>query len=288
MQGHAEGKPIKRTHAKMRLCFIESPFTTKSEYQAWLDVEDAGYQAHLLKKARSRAFGLQQSLTASIANMPVGKPLRVERRIYWGNEYTVRDLRPWKESHNISHVCNTAHHSAAVGLSDAEKLSGVEYLELPMLDDTRICNSDATRQQTIALLRQAIEWVDDHYEQGGTVLVNCQAGRNRSGATLLGWLLKRRRSATRPAHDECQRFISYLRELNPDCLQNDALIECAMVAVGLEPFDAVPTLQLQQAAAEQELVSRSGSADEVEESCDPFEWMDAGSHLPSVASVLVV
>ena len=113
MSLHQMSTPRRQTHP-MRLSFVASPFTTKAEYQAWIEAEDADYQTHLLKKARSRAFSSQQTLTAAaIANLPAGKPLRVEKRIYWGNEYTVRDLQPWRDVHNISHVVNTAHHAAA-------------------------------------------------------------------------------------------------------------------------------------------------------------------------------
>ena len=116
--------------------------------------------------------------------------------------------------------------------------------------DGPVCNDPQTRASAIASLRRAIDFIDEQRTAGRNVLVNCQAGLNRSGATLLGHLLRRRGAST---PEEATVIVHELRERKPAGLANPDLLECAMEVVGLPPFgpDAEWALFPQRAARRQ-------------------------------------
>jgi len=166
-------------------------------------------------------------------------------------------------------------------------------MELPMLYDPTICESEMRQQATV--------YVEEALEKGGIVLVNCQVGKNRSGATICSVLLRRRPSkGTASADGEARHLVQELRTLKAqagftDALANDALVACAMLAIGVKPLDEA-SLQQPQARQEAQLLatapsivttSRDDSVDTDAEEFDPLEMVDADAARPVVGASAV-
>jgi len=212
--------------------FTASPICTKFEYEQWLDDEKralADYERFVQRQAESARAEATTAGGTKVAQQ-AGKPTFVERGLYWGDAASIYNLDVWRELLGISAVMNTASNIVEI----ADRLPGVEYCEEPMLDGP-VCSDEQQRSAAIASLQRALDFVEAKRQNGGTVLVNCQAGLNRSGATLLGHLLRRRGAST---HEEAVKVVHELRERKPAGLANPDLLECAMEVAGLPPIAA--------------------------------------------------
>ncbi|CAE7556503.1 unnamed protein product [Symbiodinium pilosum] len=141
----------------------------------------------------------------------------------------------------FTHLCNAA--SQAVPLTLDERAEDVAYLDLEMRDEEGMQPGTGTWRWTCQSLLRAVAFVDSAVLSGGTVLVNCFAGMNRSGAILLSWLLMHRNDGKKSLGFTAEGATSYLRSLEPFALNNQSLLECALaVAMGDEQWLA-PSVQ---------------------------------------------
>jgi hypothetical protein len=153
--------------------------------------------------------------------------------VWWGDADAVERLPFWQDKRiatdvpATTHVCNCA--STAVC---AQQHESVHYLNLPMLDvgPPLMTPEKPLWQETADRLREAVEFVEAACSAGGTVLVNCYAGQNRSGAVLLAWLLMHRGSCDLGSSPEAA--FGHLKSIEREAVVNASLRRCAFEVAG--------------------------------------------------------
>eukprot|EP00929_Paragymnodinium_shiwhaense_P115757 TRINITY_DN8482_c0_g2_i2.p2 TRINITY_DN8482_c0_g2~~TRINITY_DN8482_c0_g2_i2.p2 ORF type:complete len:223 (-),score=44.58 TRINITY_DN8482_c0_g2_i2:177-845(-) len=153
--------------------------------------------------------------------------------IWWGNAASVERLAHWQQRRKeeglplITHVCNTAANAVHVPLE--ERVDGVEYLDLEMLDAPNMLPTGEYWHINKPQLEKALSFVEDAFAKGGIVLVNCQMGQNRSGAVLLAWMLTHKCTKTeKPLDFTVPGAQEYLRFIKPGALNNNSLVDLAL------------------------------------------------------------
>eukprot|EP00439_Symbiodinium_sp_Y106_P061293 s3962_g9.t1 len=152
--------------------------------------------------------------------------------VWWSDADGARRLQHWQEKRSLSglplftHVCNAA--AQAVPLTLDERVADVSYLDLDMRDEEGMTPGTGTWLCARRDLHRAVTFVEAAIASGGTVLVNCFAGMNRSGAILLAWLLLHRESDGTCLGFTADGAASHLRSLEPFALNNQSLLECAL------------------------------------------------------------
>jgi protein-tyrosine phosphatase len=115
------------------------------------------------------------------------------RKVYWGSESDARS--PPAE---ITHLFNLAGpsdipSSSACTILEEERKAGIEYFELPLVEEFSATSSAYKKMEH--WIRHAVAWIDKSLqlstsERPSNVLVCCLSGENRSAAVLLAWLLQ--------------------------------------------------------------------------------------------------
>ncbi|CAE8734493.1 unnamed protein product [Polarella glacialis] len=152
--------------------------------------------------------------------------------VWWGDADSVRRLGHWQQQREaeglprITHVCNTA--ANAVPLPVEQRVEQVSYLDLEMLDAPDMQPGTGLWACSIRDLRFAVTFVEAAVASGGVVLVNCFAGHNRSGATLLAWLLLHRDASGSSLGFTPEGALRHLRSMEPHALNNERLKDCAL------------------------------------------------------------
>lgn len=165
--------------------------------------------------------------------------------LWWGDRDSVQGLDRWQKLRElkglarITHVCNLAAQPNAVPIPLDDRVEGVSYLDLEMLDAPDMEEGWGLWARSERDLRIAVGFVDKVVSDGGVVLVNCYAGQNRSGAVLLAWLLTHRTSSGAGLGFTEAGALSHLRAIEPQVLNNKKLELCALqVAAGGQNLDA--------------------------------------------------
>lgn len=91
---------------------------------------------------------------------------------FW-NQHLLSDLRV----RAVVNMCDEAYGPAAF-----YKESGIEQLYLPTVDHI---------EPTVEDMKTAVQFIDHNVQQGKKVLIHCMAGRGRSAAVAMAWLLYR-------------------------------------------------------------------------------------------------
>ncbi|OLP89686.1 hypothetical protein AK812_SmicGene28819 [Symbiodinium microadriaticum] len=152
--------------------------------------------------------------------------------VWWSDAHGARRLQHWQEKRSLSglprftHLCNAA--AQAVPLTLDERAADVSYLDLDMRDEEGMTPGTGTWLCARRDLHRAVAFVDAAVASGGTVLVNCFAGMNRSGAILLAWLLLHRESDGTCLGFTPDGAAAHLRSLEPFALNNQSLLDCAL------------------------------------------------------------
>ncbi len=78
------------------------------------------------------------------------------------------------------------------GPVDAYRQQGIEQLRVPTVDFTHPSLENVTR---------AVDFIESHTRDGGTVYVHCKAGRARSATVAMCWLIQHRGMTPQQAQD---------------------------------------------------------------------------------------
>ncbi|ELR19225.1 dual specificity phosphatase, catalytic domain containing protein [Acanthamoeba castellanii str. Neff] len=106
-------------------------------------------------------------------------PFVIDEDVYLGclptfwNQHLLSDLRV----RAVVNMCDEAYGPAAF-----YKESGIEQLYLPTVDHI---------EPTVEDMKTAVQFIDHNVQQGKKVLIHCMAGRGRSAAVAMAWLLYR-------------------------------------------------------------------------------------------------
>jgi len=158
-------------------------------------------------------------------------------QVWWGDADALQRLTHWQQQRDeeglprITHVCNTA--ASVVRVDQQDRVPGVQYLDLRMLDVPDITRKDYFWSNTECNLRKAVAFVEEAVHDGGIVLINCWAGQNRSGSVVLTWLLTHKVPETGASlgltPDEA---IAHMKAVNPRALSNTCLKKCVLAMLG--------------------------------------------------------
>jgi len=160
-------------------------------------------------------------------------------QVWWGDADSVLRLKHWQQRRDeeelprITHVCNTA--ANAVMVRQQDRVPGVQYLDLQMLDVPGISRKGSFWPNTERDLRKAVAFVEEAVRNGGIVLINCWAGQNRSGSVSLTWLLTHKVSETGDSLGLTPKeAIEHMKAVQPHALSNNCLKKCVLEMLGFD------------------------------------------------------
>jgi atypical dual specificity phosphatase len=119
-------------------------------------------------------------------NMLLGRVLgirnwwdRIDEHVVLGAMPFARDVKKMSEQENVKAVVNTCEEYN--GPVNQYQEFGIDQFRMPTIDFTHPAYEDVC---------QAVEFVQDHAQQGHSVYIHCKAGRARSATVAICWLMK--------------------------------------------------------------------------------------------------
>ena len=167
------------------------------------------FKAILEKQPENESIKTEYNNSIELINKPTSNRIEIARIMYcWRNIQKVREhlyigsgsaaqnLEELKK-HNITHILNVSAEINDAFVNSSE--IAITYKDEPFAD---IADADIIKT---GILDRCLEFIETTIQNGGNILVHCQAGMSRSGAIVVGYLMKTEKLSYEEALSEARK-----------------------------------------------------------------------------------
>jgi protein-tyrosine phosphatase len=127
---------------------------------------------------------------------------------------------------STTHIINVAH-TMGVTLRNKHKRTHIKYFEFAMVDDSHMRSNDVLCKEMATISKHAVLSISNAMNTNNAeILVNCFAGRNRSAAVIIAYLMQED-TWTKTLGES----IHYLKNKKPGSVENKCLVDVCTNAV---------------------------------------------------------